>query len=85
MSSEAGTTAGAAESPAGTDDIGVIGVDLSGVDLSGVDLSGVDLSGLTLRQLDGVGRSSLDLALMRVLAPADDGSDDPVVGFQSAI
>jgi FXSXX-COOH protein len=80
MSSEAGTTAGAAESPAGTDDIGVIGVDLSGVDLSGV-----DLSGLTLRQLDGVGRSSLDLALMRVLAPADDGSDDPVVGFQSAI
>ena len=70
MSSEAGTTAGAAESPARTDDIDVIGV---------------DLSGLTLRQLDGLGRSSLDLALMRVLAPADDGSDDPVVGFQSAI
>jgi hypothetical protein len=44
----------------------------------------VDLTGLTLSHLSRLGRSSLDLALMRALAPQDDSSD-PVLGFQSAI
>ena len=44
----------------------------------------VDLTGLTLGDLERLGRSSLDLALRRALAPHEDTSD-PILGFQSGI
>jgi hypothetical protein len=50
----------------------------------GVHVGLVDLTGLTLSHLERLGRSSLDLALMRALAPKDDSSD-PALGFQSGI
>lgn len=44
----------------------------------------IDLRGLTLRDLEASDRSTLGLALRRLLARQEDQSD-PVVAFQSAI